>query len=125
MEAVARRQLQIAVAAMGDPNASIPTPQPVRYRPMFASFGGAVQSTSVTFLSRAALEDGVAARLGLRKTTAAVRGCRGLSKKDMKLNDALPRLEVDPESYDVRADGELLRCDPASTLPLTQRYSLF
>jgi urease subunit alpha len=115
----------IAVAAMGDPNASIPTPQPVRYRPMFASFGGAVQSTSVTFLSRAALEDGVAARLGLRKTTAAVRGCRGLRKSAMIHNDYCPRMEVDAETYEVRADGQLLTCEPAHVLPMAQRYFLF
>src|SRR5689334_6077413 len=115
----------IAVAAMGDPNASIPTPQPVRYRPMFAAFGGAVQSTSVTFLSRAALEDGVAARLGLRKTTAAVRGCRGLRKSAMIHNDYCPRMEVDAETYEVRADGQLLACEPARVLPMAQRYFLF
>jgi len=115
----------IAVAAMGDPNASIPTPQPVRYRPMFASFGGAVQSTSVTFLSRAALEDGVAARLGLRKMTAAVRGCRGLRKSAMIHNDYCPRMEVDAETYEVRADGQLLTCEPARVLPMAQRYFLF
>jgi urease subunit alpha len=115
----------IAVAAMGDPNASIPTPQPVRYRPMFASFGGAVQSTSVTFLSRAALEDGVAARLGLRKMTAAVRGCRGLRKSAMIHNDYCPRMEVDAETYEVRADGQLLTCEPAHVLPMAQRYFLF
>jgi urease subunit alpha len=115
----------IAVAAMGDPNASIPTPQPVRYRPMFASFGAAVQSTSVTFLSRAAQEDGVAARLGLRKRTAAVRGCRGLRKSAMIHNGYCPRLEVDAETYEVRADGQLLTCEPARVLPMAQRYFLF
>jgi urease subunit alpha len=115
----------IAVAAMGDPNASIPTPQPVRYRPMFGSFGAAVQSTSVTFLSRAAMEDGVAARLGLRKMTAAVRGCRGLRKSAMIHNDYCPRMEVDAETYEVRADGQLLTCEPARVLPMAQRYFLF
>jgi urease subunit alpha len=115
----------IVTAAMGDPNASIPTPQPVRYRPMFAAFGGAVFSTSVTFLSRAAFEDGVAARLGLRKMTSAVRRCRGLGKRSMIHNDYCPRMEVDPETYEVRADGQLLTCEPARALPMAQRYFLF
>jgi urease subunit alpha len=115
----------IAVAAMGDPNASIPTPQPVRYRPMFGSYGAAVPSTSLTFLSRAAVEDGVAARLGLRKATTAVRGCRGLTKASMINNAYLPRIEVDAETYEVRADGQLLTCEPARVLPMAQRYFLF
>ena len=115
----------IAVAAMGDPNASIPTPQPVRYRPMFGSYGAAVSSTSLTFLSRAAVEDGVATRLGLRKTIATVRGCRGLTKAAMVNNSYCPRMEVDPETYEVRADGQPLTCEPARVLPLTQRYFLF
>jgi urease subunit alpha len=115
----------IATAAMGDPNASIPTPQPVRYRPMFASFGGAVFSTSMTFLSRAAYEDGIAARLGLRKMTSAVAGCRGLRKASMIHNDYCPRIEVDAETYEVRADGALLTCEPARVLPMAQRYFLF
>jgi urease subunit alpha len=115
----------IAVAAMGDPNASIPTPQPVRYRPMFASYGAAVASTSLTFLSRAATEDGVAARLGLRKATATVRGCRGLTKAAMINNSYCPRMEVDPETYEVRADGQALTCEPARVLPMAQRYFLF
>src|ERR1700682_4949109 len=106
----------IVTAAMGDPNASIPTPQPVRYRPMFASYGAAVSSTSLTFLSlpspsRAAAEDGVAARLGLRKATATVRGCRGLTKAAMVNNSYLPRMEVDAETYEVRADGQALTCE--------------
>jgi urease subunit alpha len=115
----------IAVAAMGDPNASIPTPQPVRYRPMFAAYGAAVSSTSLTFLSRAAAEDGVAARLGLRKGTATVRGCRGLTKAAMVNNSYLPRMEVDAETYEVRADGQALTCEPARVLPMAQRYFLF
>ncbi len=115
----------IAVAAMGDPNASIPTPQPVRYRPMFGSFGAAVSSTSLTFLSRAATEDGVAARLGLRKRTATVRGCRGLTKAAMVNNSYCPRMEVDAETYEVRADGQALTCEPARVLPMAQRYFLF
>jgi urease subunit alpha len=115
----------IAVAAMGDPNASIPTPQPVRYRPMFAAYGAAVSSTSLTFLSRAATEDGVAARLGLRKAIATVRGCRGLTKAAMVNNSYCPRIEVDPETYEVRADGQALTCEPARVLPMAQRYFLF
>jgi urease subunit alpha len=115
----------IVTAAMGDPNASIPTPQPVRYRPMFAAFGGALFSTSMTFLSRAALEDGVAARLGLRKMTSAVGHCRGLTKSSMVHNDYCPRIEVDPETYEVRADGRLLTCEPARSLSMAQRYFLF
>jgi urease subunit alpha len=115
----------IAVAAMGDPSASIPTPQPVRYRPMFASYGAAVSSTSLTFLSRAATEDGVAARLGLRKATATVRGCRGLTKAAMVNNSYCPRIEVDAETYEVRADGQVLTCEPARVLPMAQRYFLF
>ena len=115
----------IAVAAMGDPGASIPTPQPVRYRPMFGGYGAAVHSTSVSFLSRAAVEDGVATRLGLRKMTATVRGCRGLTKAAMVHNGYCPRMEVDPETYEVRADGEPLTCEPARVLPMAQRYFLF
>jgi urease subunit alpha len=115
----------IAWAAMGDPNASIPTPQPVTYRPMFAAFGRALAATSVTFVSQAALEAGVPQRLGLQRRVSAVQGCRGLSKRHMVRNDALPRIEVDPETYDVRADGELLTCEPAQVLPMAQRYFLF
>jgi urease subunit alpha len=115
----------IAWAQMGDPNASIPTPQPVLMRPMFGAHGRAVGATSVAFVSRAALEEGAVAGYGLSKRVEAVRGCRGLGKRDMRLNDALPRIEVDPETYEVRADGELLRCEPAQRLPLAQRYFLF
>ncbi|MGE0406843.1 MAG: urease subunit alpha [Candidatus Korobacteraceae bacterium] len=115
----------IAWSVMGDPNASIPTPQPVLYRPMFGSFGGALASTCVTFVSQSALAAGVPERLQLNKKISAVKRCRGLSKKDMVLNDALPRIEVDPETYEVRADGELMTCDPARTLPMAQRYFLF
>ena len=115
----------IAWAAMGDPNASIPTPQPVVYRGMFGSFGGALQATSLTFVSKAALNAGLPARLGLRKPVVAVGRCRNLSKRDMILNDALPKMEVDPETYEVRADGELLTCEPAKVLPMAQRYFLF
>jgi urease subunit alpha len=115
----------IAAAPMGDPNASIPTPQPVHYRPMFAAFGGAVAATGVTFVSRAALGAGVGDRLGLGKRLVAVRDTRALAKTDMRLNDALPRIEVDPQTYEVRADGRLLACEPARVLPLAQRYFLF
>src|SRR6266478_1457331 len=115
----------IAWAAMGDPNASIPTPQPVRYRPMFGAFGRAPLSTSLTFLSAAALAAGVPQRLGLGKPAVAVARCRGLGKKDMIHNDALPRIEVDAETYEVRADGERLTCEPARVLPMAQRYFLF
>jgi urease subunit alpha len=115
----------IAWAAMGDPNASIPTPQPVLYRPMFGAFGRAVGSTSVTFVSAAALAAGVPRRLGLDRRAVAVRACRTIGKRDMVHNDALPRLEVDPETYEVRADGERLTCEPARVLPMAQRYFLF
>jgi urease subunit alpha len=115
----------IAWAQMGDPNASIPTPQPLRMRPMFGALGGAVGAASIAFVSqRAALEGGLA-ELGLSKHIAAVRGCRGIGKRDMVHNSALPTIAVDPETYEVRADGELLRCDPASRLPLAQLYHLF
>jgi urease subunit alpha len=115
----------IAWAAMGEPNASIPTPQPVLYRPMFGGFGRAPLTTSLTFVSRAALDAGVPARLGLARRTVAVRGCRGLTKKQMLNNDALPKIEVDPDTYQVRADGVLLACEPARVLPMAQRYFLF
>jgi urease subunit alpha len=115
----------IAWAAMGEPNASIPTPQPVLYRPMFGGFGRAPLSTSLTFVSRAALEAGVPARIGLERRVAAVRGCRGLTKKQMVNNDALPKIEVDADTYEVRADGVLLACEPARELPMAQRYFLF
>ncbi|HRP22340.1 MAG TPA: urease subunit alpha [Thauera sp.] len=114
----------IAAAAMGDPNASIPTPQPVHYRPMFGSFGKAVK-TSVTFVSQAALHNAEVAALGLQKPLVAVKGCRKVSKADMVLNDATPAIEVDPETYIVRADGEHLSCAPAEVLPMAQRYFLF
>jgi urease subunit alpha len=115
----------IAWAQMGDPNASIPTPQPVLARPMFGALGRALGATCVAFVSRAALEDGAVHGYGLAKRLVAVQDCRQLRKKDMKLNDATPRMEVDPETYEVRADGVLLRCEPAVRLPLAQRYFLF
>ncbi|MEZ4214757.1 MAG: urease subunit alpha [Nitrospira sp.] len=112
-------------AAMGDPNASIPTPQPVLTRPMFGSFGRAPFSTSLTFLSQKALEREVPKQLGLQKRVAAVKGCRDIGKRDLKLNDALPKIEVDSETYEVRANGELLTCEPVAVLPMAQRYFLF
>jgi urease subunit alpha len=115
----------IVYAPMGDPNASIPTPQPVHFRPMFGALGGARHATSVTFVSRAALEAGVGERLGLRKRLDAVHGTRTVRKQDMVWNDALPKMEVDPQTYEVRADGQLLTCEPATVLPLAQRYFLF
>ncbi len=115
----------IAWAQMGDANASIPTPEPVHGRPMFAAFGRACAATALTFVSQAAHERGVAQQLGLAKRAVPVRGTRTIGKKDMKLNDALPRIEVDAETYEVRADGELLTCEPAAELPLAQRYFLF
>ncbi len=115
----------IAWAQMGDANASIPTPQPVYMRPMFASFGKALTATSLTFVSQAALEADISTKIGLSKPTVAVRNTRNLSKQDMKLNEKLPKIEVDPETYEVRADGELLTCEPATILPMAQRYFLF
>ncbi|MBE8987392.1 urease subunit alpha [Nostoc sp. LEGE 12450] len=115
----------IAWSQMGDANASIPTPQPVYMRPMFGSFAGARHATSLTFVSQAALENEIPSQLGLQKAAVAVSGTRQLSKRDMKLNDALPHIEVDPETYQVRADGELLICEPATVLPMAQRYFLF
>ncbi|MCS6781509.1 MAG: urease subunit alpha, partial [Geminicoccaceae bacterium] len=106
------------------PNASIPTPQPVHYRPMFAAFGRA-RRTSVTFVSQAALANPAVAKLGLVKPLEAVRNTRRIGKKHMVHNDALPEIRVDPETYEVRADGELLVCEPARVLPLAQRYFLF
>ena len=110
---------------MGDPNASIPTPQPVLTRPMFGSFGRVPYTTSLTFVSRAALDREVPRSLGLQKRVAAVKQCRGIGKRDLKLNDALPKMEVDPETYEVRADGQRLVCDPMAVLPMAQRYFLF
>jgi urease subunit alpha len=116
----------IAMAPMGDPNASIPTPQPVHYRPMFGGFGRALPAVGVTFTSRAALEAGIGERLRLERHLLAVRNTRGgISKRDMVLNDLCPRIEVDAETYEVRADGELLVCEPARVLPMAQRYFLF
>ncbi|MEL7936699.1 MULTISPECIES: urease subunit alpha [Pseudomonas] len=115
----------IAASLMGDANASIPTPQPVHYRPMFASFGGSRHATSLTFLSQAAWEAGLHARLGLHKAIGVVQGCRTVRKTDLIHNAYLPHIEVDPQNYQVRADGQLLWCEPAEVLPMAQRYFLF
>ena len=115
----------IAWSVMGDANASIPTPQPVIYRPMFGSFGRAIGPTSVSFMSQAAVAAGLPAQLGLQKRVVAVEKCRTIGKADMVHNAATPTIEVDPESYEVRADGELLTCEPATVLPMAQRYFLF
>jgi urease subunit alpha len=116
----------IACAPMGDPNASIPTPQPVHYRPMFGQYGGALAATCITFLSGAAMDADVASKLGLRRIVSAVRDTRGgIGKRSMIHNDATPVIEVDPETYEVRADGAVLTCEPATVLPMAQRYFLF
>ncbi|WP_011582002.1 MULTISPECIES: urease subunit alpha [Chelativorans] len=116
----------IAAAPMGDPNASIPTPQPMHYRPMFGAYGKAIAASSVTFVSEAALSDGLQQKLGVEKGMLAVENTRsGIGKKAMVFNDATPHIEVDPETYEVRADGELLTCEPATVLPMAQRYFLF
>jgi len=115
----------IVSAMMGDANASIPTPQPVHSRPMFGQYGKAMAASSITFVSNAAFEGGVAEKLGLARTVLPVIGTRGIGKAQMKLNDALPDISVDPETYEVRADGELLACEPATELPLAQRYFLY
>jgi urease subunit alpha len=116
----------IVAALMGDPNASIPTPQPVHYRPMFAAYGKALTESAVTFVSQAALEHDIGKQLGLGKQTIAVSNTRDtIGKADMRLNDYCPAIEVDPETYEVRADGELLTCEPALVLPMAQRYFLY
>jgi urease subunit alpha len=115
----------IAWSVMGDANASIPTPQPVVYRPMYGSYGRAAQSTSITFVSKAALDAGVPKQLGLEKKIVAVKNCRGLTKKNMIHNDALPKIDVDADTYEVRADGQLLTCEAAKVLSMAQRYFLF
>jgi urease subunit alpha len=110
---------------MGDPNASIPTPQPVHYRPMFGALGRARAATSITFLSQAACAADVAGQLGLQSLIGEVKGCRSIGKSAMVHNAWQPRIEVDPQTYEVRADGELLVCEPAAVLPMAQRYFLF
>ena len=115
----------IAMAAMGDPNASIPTPQPVHYRPMFGAYGGSLHRSSLTFVSQAGLANGIGERYGLSKTLSAVKNVRGVRKQHMLLNGYTPKMEIDPQTYAVRADGQLLVCEPATSLPMTQRYFLF
>ena len=115
----------IAAAAMGDANASIPTPQPVHYRPMFGAFGGALSRTSITFVSQAALANGAAESYGVHKHLSAVKACRSVRKADMVHNDYAPSMQIDAQTYEVRADGQLLTCEPASVLPMAQRYFLF
>jgi urease subunit alpha len=115
----------IVAAPMGDPNASIPTPQPVHYRPMFGALGRARAATSVSFVSKAALDNGMAQRLKLDKRLVAVQGTRTVRKCDLVLNDYQPKIDVDSQTYEVRADGQLLTCEPAKVLPLAQRYFLF
>ena len=115
----------IACANMGDPNASIPTPQPTLYRPQFAAHGRAKYATSITFVSEPALRSSQLAELQLSKRLCAVKNTRRITKRDLLWNDALPKIEVDPETYTVKADGRELRCEPAKSLPMTQRYYLF
>ncbi len=115
----------IAAAPMSDPNASIPTPQPVHYRPMFGAFGSACHATSMLFLSKAAAEDNLPSRLALRSIIGIASGTRSIGKKDLIHNHYQPEIEVDPQLYTVRADGVLLTCEPAENLPLAQRYFLF
>ena len=115
----------VSWAVMGDPNASLPTPQPVYTRPMFGAFGRSVERSAVVFVSAAAQADGVRGKYGLAKETLAVQGTRGIGKSDMVHNSATPQIEVNPETYEVRANGELLTCEPARELPLAQRYFLF
>lgn len=115
---------QISWSQMGDPNASIPTPQPVKMRPMFGAYA-TQKGRSMAFVSKAAADAGVGERFGLEKTVAPVTGCRTVSKRDMILNDALPKMEVNPETFEVKADGELLTCEPLDKIPLAQKYFLF
>jgi urease subunit alpha len=115
----------IAMAAMGDPNASIPTPQPVHYRPMFGSYGRSLHKSSLTFISQAGFAAGVHQQFGLQKTISTVKNIRGIKKQHMIHNHYLPTMEIDPQTYAVRADGQLLTCEPAKSLPMAQRYFLF
>jgi urease subunit alpha len=115
----------IAAAAMGDPNAYIPTPQPVHYRPMFGAYGAAMNATSVTFVSQASIDLNVPQQLGLQRRAVAVRNTRRIGKADMIHNSGTPNIEVDPQTYEVRADGVLLTCEPATVLPMAQKYFLF
>jgi urease subunit alpha len=115
----------IAMAAMGDPNASIPTPQPVHYRPMFGAYGGAIARGSLTFVSQAGLAAGIKERFGLAKNLSAVKNIRNVRKQHLVHNGYLPKMDIDPQTYAVRADGQLLTCEPAKVLPMAQRYFLF
>jgi urease subunit alpha len=115
----------IAMAAMGDPSASIPTPQPVHYRPMFGAYGGALARGSLTFVSQAGLNAGIKDKFGLAKTLSAVKNIRGVRKQHMIHNSYLPKMEIDAQTYSVRADGQLLTCEAATVLPMAQRYFLF
>ncbi len=115
----------IAYSVMGDPNASIPTPQPALYRPMFASYGAAVAKTSITFLSKAAFERGVPDKLRLHKIVKPVGNIRSLTKHDMVFNNAMPQIDVDPQTYEVKVDGRLITCEPAEVVAMAQRYFLF
>jgi urease subunit alpha len=115
----------IAMAAMGDPNASIPTPEPILSRPMFGAYGRAISSTSITFVSQIALEREVPKKLNLQRRVVAVKHCRSVKKRDLRLNDALPNIEVDPETYIVTADGVRITCEPIAVQPMAQRYFLF
>jgi urease subunit alpha len=115
----------ITAALMGDPNASIPTPQPVHYRPMFVAFGAAVGKGSITFVAKSALAGGVGERYGLSRKISAVQSIRQIRKHHLVHNDYLPKMEIDPQTYAVRADGQLLTCEPAAVLPMAQRYFLF
>jgi urease subunit alpha len=115
----------IAYAPMGDPNASIPTPQPVHYRPMFGAYGAAMHATRMTFMSQASIDLQVAESINLQSMVGTVKGCRTVKKADMILNDYQPKIEVDSQTYEVKADGVLLTCEPAEVLPLAQRYFLF
>jgi len=115
----------IAYSLMGDPNASIPTPEPVYYRPMFGAIGAAKYSTSVTFTSKLAIRNGIAKKLGLRKKLLPVKNCRKIGKKDMKYNNLTPKIEIDPETYEVKVDGKLATTEPAENLSLARLYNLF
>ena len=115
----------IVAAPMGDPNASIPTPQPVHYQPMFGALGGSRHATSMTFVSQASFDAGIGTQLGLKSLLGVTMGCRTVTKKDMILNSYQPVIEVDSQTYEVLADGEALICEPATVLPLAQRYFLF
>lgn len=115
----------LSCANMGDPNASIPTPQPTMYRPQFGAHGGARLKTSLTFVSQASIDDGLSSKVRCGKRFSPVRGCRSVTKTDMVFNAAMPEIEIDPETYTVKADGKVLTCEPMAELPMAQRYFLF